>query len=411
MQIFITVCNTVAFAHARGVIHRDLKGQNILLGDFGEALVLDWGLAKDDSGTARTATANATPASPVATSAPPDDPYATMPDQVLGTPSDMTPEQAAGDPYTTMPGQILGTPSYMSPEQAAGEVGRVDKRSDIYSLGAILYEILTGQPPFADQCSKHGENTIQALLRRIQEEQPTKPRQLLADVPAPLQSICLRALAKDPGSRYQDAQDLAREVQRWLADLPVEAHPDPWTVRAGRSARQHRTFITTLGVLLTATVVGLTVTTLLLDQEQRRTEAARAKAERNFQKAQEAVDRYFTQVSEDRLLNEPGMLPLRKELLASAREFYEDLAREQQQDPASREALGESQLKLARIVRTMGDRDRALTILEDAQALFAGLAKAHPGVDRFELGLCKAISTMATRPISSRAARRPPRLS
>src|SRR5262249_28518571 len=107
----------------------------------------------------------------------------------------------------------------------------------------------------------------------------------------------------------------------------------------------------------------------------------------------EAVDRYFTQVSEDRLLDEPGMLPLRKELLASAREFYEDFARERKQDPASRFALAQAQQKLARITRAMGEREQALKILEDAQGLFEGLARAHPENESYALGLGQSYLT------------------
>jgi serine/threonine protein kinase/tetratricopeptide (TPR) repeat protein len=360
LQVFVTVCNTVAFAHARGVLHRDLKGQNILLGDFGEVIVLDWGLAKDMKSEAGPELSGASgPAGP---------------DQV----------------DQTLPGQIMGTPHYMSPEQAAGQRERIDQRSDVYSLGAVLYELLTGQAPFADQSRACGVKTVPELLQRICEQPPTPPRQLAGAVPPPLEAICLRALAKSPDKRYPSAADLAHEVQRWLADEPVQAHPDPWTVRLGRWARRHKTAVTSLGVFLAAVVVGLAATTLLVNQERSRTEQARARAQRNFHKAQEAVDRYFTQVSEDRLLNEPGMLSLRRELLASAREFYDDLARTHERDAASRQALGETQLKLAAITRAMGDRRQALKILEDAQALFAQLARADPDADVHVLGLAQS---------------------
>lgn len=357
LQAFVSICNTVAFAHARGILHRDLKGQNVLLGDYGEVIVLDWGLAKEVGQREEEASAPA--------------------------PANL--EHGSH----TLPGQLLGTPHYMSPEQAAGAVGLIDHRSDVYSLGAILYEVLTGQAPFADQTHRDGDKSMYGLLRRIREEPPTRPRDLAAGVPAPLEAICLRALAKDPAQRYQSASELGKEVQRWLADEPVEAHPDAWSVRLGRWARRHRTTVTALAVLTGAVLVGLTVFSLLLNQERLRTDQARDRAERNFRKAQEAVDRYFTQVSEDRLLNEPGMVPLRKELLGSARTFYEDFAREHQDDPGSRQALAEALLKLAAITRAMGERPAALKILEDAQALFRDLTRTHPDVDAYELGLAQ----------------------
>jgi serine/threonine protein kinase len=359
LQDFVALCNTVAYAHSRGVLHRDLKGQNILLGDFGEVIVLDWGLAKEMG----------------------------QPEEAVKPLERVQSASASGE--HTLPGQIMGTPQYMSPEQAAGETAGIDQRSDVYSLGAILYEILTGQPPFADQTRLAGEKTVQALLRRIREEPPTPPSVLASGVPVPLQAICLQALAKNPADRYQNATELAREVQRWLADEPVLAHPDSWTTRLGRWARRHRTMVTSLGVLAAAVFVGLTITTIMVNQEEARTEQARDRAVRNFHKAQEAVDRYFTQVSEDKLLKEPGMLPLRHDLLASAREFYEDFAKQENQDSANRQALGEAQLKLARITRAMGERDQAMTILEEAQYLFEQLNRQHPDVESHELGLAQ----------------------
>jgi eukaryotic-like serine/threonine-protein kinase len=195
LSAFVTVCNTIAYAHARGVIHRDLKGQNVLLGDFGEVVVLDWGLAK------------LLPSSPV-----PHSPDAGESDGGKGkeeTPVVPVLLDAGGeDSGQTAHGQALGTPAYMAPEQAAGRLELIDRRTDVYGLGAILYEILTGQPPFS------GPNT-QEVLRKVQEEEPVPPSRLVAEVPPALEAICLRALAKQPSDRPAAAADLAHEVQGW----------------------------------------------------------------------------------------------------------------------------------------------------------------------------------------------------
>jgi PAS domain S-box-containing protein len=182
LNAFVGVCNTVAYAHSRGVIHRDLKGQNVALGDFGEVIVLDWGLAKvvDRPGADETLTASI----------------------------QVDPQEGSGEADLTAQGQALGTPAYMAPEQAAGRLDLIDPRTDVYGLGAILYEILTGQPPFT------GPDTHE-VLRKVRHEEPAPPRQLWAGVPPTLETACLRALAKKPADRYASAGDLAQEVQHW----------------------------------------------------------------------------------------------------------------------------------------------------------------------------------------------------
>ena len=178
LSAFVAVCNTVAYAHSRGVIHRDLKGENVLLGDFGEVFVLDWGVAK-----------------------------------VLGTPEEDGSMHLQGrclpaDASQTVQGDIVGTPAYMAPEQAEGRLDLIDSRTDIYGLGAILYEILTGQPPFV------GSNTVE-VLEKVMHDAPMPPRQLWPEVPQTLEAACLRALSKDPADRHASAAALGLEIQTW----------------------------------------------------------------------------------------------------------------------------------------------------------------------------------------------------
>jgi eukaryotic-like serine/threonine-protein kinase len=179
LNAFVTVCNTIAYAHSRGVIHRDLKGGNVVLGDFGEVVVLDWGLAK-------------------------------LVDRPLEQEEILAVAEPAGigNLALTVHGEAIGTPAYMSPEQASGRLDLIDRHTDIYGLGAILYEILTGQPPFS------GSDTHD-VLRKVREEQPKAPREHWADVPLALEEICVRALAKSPEERFQSASELATAVQNW----------------------------------------------------------------------------------------------------------------------------------------------------------------------------------------------------
>ncbi|HET7696557.1 MAG TPA: PAS domain S-box protein [Vicinamibacterales bacterium] len=179
LNAFITVCNTIAYAHSRRVIHRDLKGENVVMGDFGEVVVLDWGLAKlvDQKPEADAASLDADNAGPI-------------------------------DIGLTMQGQAMGTPAYMAPEQASGRVDIIDRCTDIYGLGAILYEVLTGDPPFSGQDTEE-------VLRKVREEPPRPPRERWPDVPPALESICMRALAKQPKDRFASASELATAVQSW----------------------------------------------------------------------------------------------------------------------------------------------------------------------------------------------------
>jgi tetratricopeptide (TPR) repeat protein len=215
---FVAVCNAVAYAHSRGVIHRDLKPANVMLGKYGETLVVDWGLAKV-VGRAEGEAAGERP-----------------PLRLSG-----------GDGLETEAGATLGTPAYMSPEQAAGRLDLIGPATDVYGLGATLYHLLTGQPPV--QGDSAGE-----LLRKAGRSEWPAPRQVNAAVPAALQAICLRAMAPRPQDRYASAQDVAADVERWLADEPVTAYREPWQDRARRWARRHRALTASAAA---AALVGL----------------------------------------------------------------------------------------------------------------------------------------------------------
>ena len=182
-RAFVSVCNAVAYAHSRGVIHRDLKGQNVVLGNFGEVIVLDWGLAK--------------------VMGEPTNSDARTPNASMGRKQDSV--NTGWSQAHTVHGQVMGTPSYISPEQAEGRLEEIDQRSDVYGLGAILYEILSDRPPFT------GEK-IHDVLRQVIEEEPIRPRQHVDTTPPALEAICLKALAEKPADRYPAAETLAQDV-------------------------------------------------------------------------------------------------------------------------------------------------------------------------------------------------------
>jgi tetratricopeptide (TPR) repeat protein len=203
---FVAVCNAVAYAHSRGVIHRDLKPANVMLGPYGETLVVDWGLAK------------------VVGREPADD--ESLAEETLRPPS--------GEDSLTQAGAHLGTPAFMSPEQARGEVTALGPSTDVYSLGATLYAVLTGRPPV------QGRDTAEVLERVRQGNWPSA-RKVKRSVPRALDAICGKAMALEAADRYGTALELAADVEHWLADDPVSAWREPWPTRAGRWVRRHRT--------------------------------------------------------------------------------------------------------------------------------------------------------------------------
>jgi serine/threonine-protein kinase len=339
---FVSVCQAIAYAHSRGVIHRDLKGHNVVLGDFGEVVVLDWGLAK----------------------------LLDQPEETSATPPVMLPQEK--DRQETQVGEVLGTPAYMSPEQAAGRLDQVDRRSDVYGLGAILYEILTGRPPFTgDQRS--------AVLHQVIHDAPQTPRSLVAGTPPALQAVCLKALAKEPSERYASASELAQEVQRFLADEPVRAYREPARMRLARWARRHRVLVTSGAALLVAAVVALTAGTLLLGKANARTQEQRDLAQQNFHKARQAVDHYLTAVSENTLLKSPapGLQPLRKQLLELALTYYLDFLQQQGDNPALQAELAAAYLRIGRINAEIGTQTDALAAVQRARDLYETLTRAR----------------------------------
>lgn len=251
LQRFISVCQAMHYAHARGVLHRDLKPGNIMLGKYGETLVVDWGLARAASHVAGEAVAASST----------DEPH-------LHPRCDAAPTQM---------GQIVGTPQYMSPEQAAGQLDRLGPATDIYSLGATLYSILTGKPPV------NGEKPFQ-ILEAVKEGRISPPRQINPSLPRPLEAICLRALALPPEGRYATAGALAEDIEQWLADEPVAAYHEPVIARVRRTLRK-RPMIT--GSIMATLLVGFIAFGIgygMLGQKNREllTEQSRLRTAMNF---------------------------------------------------------------------------------------------------------------------------------
>ncbi len=378
LNAFVGVCNAVAYAHSRGVIHRDLKPDNVILGDFGEVIVLDWGLAKvlgeDEKDEA---------AQPVKV-------------------SDDTNLRA------TVDGMAIGTLGYMSPEQAEGRQDLMDTRADIYGLGATLFKILTGSAP-------HKGADTHDVLEKIIHGETLRPRSIVPSVPAPLDAICAKAMAKQKSDRYRTAAALADDVQRWLADEPVSVYREPRHERLARWMRRHRTWTQAgAAALILVSLVSL-VAAFLVDRARRseaaalvRAEksliaerqalaaetAARAEATQRFKEARDAVDRSLTGVSQV-LEDLPGVQSVRIELLKTADEDYERFAADRSDDPELKAATGRALLRLGDVRGLLEQWPEAESAYRRAESIFGELsADAKENLD-LQLALAQSRSKLA----------------
>jgi eukaryotic-like serine/threonine-protein kinase len=215
------VAEALEYAHSRGVVHRDVKPQNVMVGRFGETLLVDWGLAKAQG-------------QPATTPGPGD--------------RRDTPLASQGSAETAT-GSAVGTPAYMSPEQARGIAEMVGPASDVYGLGATLYHVLSGHAPL--------EGSTQDVMARARLGAFPKPRTIRRDVPGALEAVVMKAMALRPEDRYGSPRNLADDIELWLADEPVTAWHEPWSMRASRWLKSHR-------VALTAVTAALALTTVVL---------------------------------------------------------------------------------------------------------------------------------------------------
>jgi eukaryotic-like serine/threonine-protein kinase len=217
------VCQAIEYAHSRNVLHRDLKPDNILLGPYGETLVVDWGLAKatlDENSDVHVIEA---------------------PPKKVHRPVLIS----SGSSSDTVEGSALGTPAYMSPEQASGRVNGIGPATDVYSLGATLFSLLTGAAPVT------GKNSHE-MVEKARLGDCGKVRDYWKKAPGPLVSICNKAMAHDPMKRYPSARALADDIERWLADAPVSAHSENLIEKASRFVRKHQTFSVSTAIVLLA---------------------------------------------------------------------------------------------------------------------------------------------------------------
>jgi serine/threonine protein kinase len=359
LELFLPVCQAVQHAHQKGIIHRDIKPSNVLVALYdGKPVpkVIDFGVAK-----------------------------ATGPSLTDKT-------------LVTGFGAIVGTLEYMSPEQAQVNQLDIDTRSDIYSLGVLLYELLTGSPPFSLE-----KADVLEMLRAIREEEPsrpstklstaeglptlaanrgTEPAKLTKLVRGELDWIVMKALEKDRSRRYETANGFAMDLERYLNDEPVQACPPSTWYRFGKFARKYKKMLATVAVfaalLVAATVSSLGLASWAL-RERDNAEKNKQSAEANFQSALEAVDQMLTRVGETELLNVPQMEPVRRNLLQDALRFYQEFLRKRSDSPQVRSEAASAYVRLGQIQVLLGQNNHGEEAYRQAVALLEQLLAESPG--------------------------------
>jgi eukaryotic-like serine/threonine-protein kinase len=338
-RIGLQVAEALAYAHEQGVLHRDIKPANILIDMSGTAWVADFGLAK----------------------------------------------LADGDDLSASR-DVVGTLRYMAPERFDGWS---DRRSDVYGLGVTLYEMLTLRPAFvaSDQAK---------LIQQVLHESPAPPRRLDRRVPRDLETVVLKAMAKEPSERYSSAGLLADDLRRLVADRPIQARRRSWREQSWRWCRRNPLAGSLIASVVLLLFTGFTLVTFLWLRSERLyllSERRRGEAEANLGQARNAVDDYFTAVSESTLLKAPlpGLQPLRRELLQTALRYYQDFVRRHHNDPSLRADLAAATLRVGEIVDLVGPKAEALEALQSAFDLYRSVANEAPNDPSHRAGMGRCL--------------------
>jgi tetratricopeptide (TPR) repeat protein len=352
----IQAAHAIEHAHSVGIVHRDIKPANLLIDSHGALWVTDFGLA-------RTAT----------------------------------------DAGLTMTGDVLGTLRYMSPEQALAKHGLVDHRTDVYSLGVTLYEVLTGTP------AAEGKDREQ-ILNAITLDEPRPPRQLNPAIPQDLETIVLKAMAREPRERYGTAKELADDLRRFLDGRPLVAKRSTLWQRAAKWMRRRRAVVRAISAGLAVAVVTLTSSTLLVwrayraEIEQRQLADARLRdAREQRRQARQAVDTMYLEVAEKWLQRQPQMGELQRQFLEKVLRYYQESTEEGGEDEETRFDKATASLRVGQLLMfCLAKENEAQAPLRKADALLEELAQQFPDKATYTLKLAEAQELLALSGVEDR---------
>jgi tetratricopeptide (TPR) repeat protein/tRNA A-37 threonylcarbamoyl transferase component Bud32 len=358
-QLVALIARAVHHAHQRGILHRDLKPSNILLDAAGQPYVTDFGLAK----------------------------------------------RLEADASLTQSGALVGTPSYMAPEQASGKNGLITTATDVYGLGAVLYALLTGKPPF------HGE-TVLDTLERVKGCEPEPPTGHNRQVDRDLEIICLKCLEKDPQRRYGSAAELADDLERWLAGEPIRARPVGRASHLWRWCRRNPVpsgLVATTTLLVVLGVVGLAVGARLVWREKEQTrealaeartnyavaEAQRRRAETNFRQAYWTIEALLCAFDPDRSSRPVSVTELKQWQTERALRFLAPLREDPSEEPAARLQKGVAHVHAGRVYQVLREREKAQKAFRQAIAVFERLVQDFPDDSTYPRELGSALHILA----------------
>jgi serine/threonine protein kinase/tetratricopeptide (TPR) repeat protein len=359
-----TVSRALQYAHEQGLVHRDVKPANILLESA----------AHGPSSAAKTSHGN--------------EEYELIPKI---TDFGLVKKLDADTAHGTQSGAILGTPGYMAPEQAAGDPDSVGPTTDVYALGAVLYEGLTGRPPFKAA-------SVLETLEQVRHAEPLPPRRLQPSVPRDLETICLRCLQKHAGKRYASARALADDLRRYQNGEPIEARPVGSMERLWKWTRRRPALAALLAVSVAACIilaVGDQQYKARLIQARVQAESQRDRADANLQLAREAVDKTISKIADNPRLQEADFHQLRHDLLENMVPFYEQFVMQQGNHPGLIAERGRAYSRLAFVRQEMGEKAQALADYEEKRVLFARLVEESPAHADYRRELAHSHADMA----------------